>query len=77
MSERPRRYAASGGDAYAGAPLTKIGDTPLRPGAFERYLRFAHSQLLALAESDVQAIHRKRRDGRRAAARSRSTGQGR
>lgn len=59
MSGRPRHYEDGG--PCAGPPLTRIGDAPLRPGAFERYLRFAHSQLLALVESDVQAIHRKRR----------------
>jgi hypothetical protein len=61
VAGRPRRYAYEDGGTYAGVPLTKIGDAALRCGEFERYLRYAHSRLLALAESDVQAIHRKRR----------------
>ena len=62
---RNRRYVFNGSDnLYVDRPLTKIEDEALRNGEFERYLRYAYSRLLALAESDVQAIHRKRRERR-------------
>ncbi|HET8882677.1 MAG TPA: hypothetical protein VFM56_10925 [Solimonas sp.] len=66
---RHRRYAFDDDNRlYADSPLTRLDGGKLHAGEFERYLRFEHSRLLAVADSEVQAIHRKRRAQRGAAS---------
>ena len=70
MSGRPRRYVyESASSGYGEVLMAGAAPDARRPIDFARTLRLAHSQLLALAESDVQAIHRKRRARRGGASR--------